>query len=429
IGQNLINTIWVGHLVGENAVGATGVSFPVLFILISFSIGMSMATTILVSQYYGAKDFLGLNKVINNSFSLAMILSLGLSFVAVWLADPLLRLMQTPAENFSMASGYLKVVLGGFPLYFLAFIMIAVLRGLGDTLTPLFFMAVAIGLNTVLDPFFIGGFGPFPLNGLKGAAWATVLSQGVGLATGIIFLNRKKHPGAVHPGKLLLDKGMTALLFKIGGPSIVQQILISTGTLFMTALVNTFGAAATNAFGAVTRIEMIAIMPAVSISTAVAALTGQNMGADKPHQIRSVFRWGLVVITSMTLLISLMAVFLSGPILTLFGLGNDRQVMQIGTGYLQIVGAGYVVFTLGFISNGVINGAGRTLMTMTFSLLSLWVFRIPMAWSLSRTGLGITGLWVGIVLSFFGFSLMSLGYYLSGRWQKKGLAINPDRSG
>jgi putative MATE family efflux protein len=374
-----------------------------------------------VSQYYGAKDFPQLNKVINNSFSLALILSLGLSFVAVWFADPLLRLMQTPVENFSMASGYLKVVLGGFPLYFLAFIMIALLRGMGDTLTPLFFMAVAIGLNTILDPFFIGGFGPFPLFGLKGAAWATVVSQGVGLATGIIYLNRKKHPGALHPGKLLLDRGVTALIFKIGGPSIVQQILISTGALFMTALVNTFGAAATNAFGAVTRVEMIAIMPAVSISMAVAALTGQNMGADKPHQIRAIFRWGLVVITSMTLFISLIAVFLSGPLLTLFGLGNDLQVMKIGTGYLQIVGAGYVIFTLGFVSNGVINGAGRTLMTMTFSLLSLWVFRIPIAWSLSRTALGITGLWVGIVLSFFGFSSLSLGYYLSGRWQKKGV--------
>jgi putative MATE family efflux protein len=418
IGQNLINTIWVGHLVGENAVGAIGVSFPVLFILVGFSIGMSMATTILVSQYYGAKDLPQLNQVIHNSYSLALILSVGLSVVAVASADPILRLMQTPPENFSMASAYLKVVLGGFPLYFVAFIMIAVLRGMGDTLTPLFFMAVAIGLNAVLDPFFIGGFGPFPHFGLKGAAWATVVSQAIGLATGIIYLNRKKHPGAFHPKKLLLSKNMTFNLFRIGLPSIVQQILISTGALLIATLVNTFGAAATNAFGAVTRVEMIAIMPAVSISMAVAALTGQNLGAGKPHRVKAVFRWGIVLISSITLIISLIAVFLSGQILTLFGLGNNAQVMEIGTRYFRIVGTCYVIFTIGFVSNGVINGAGHTLRTMMFSLLSLWVFRIPLAWSLSRTSLGITGLWVGIALSFFGFSAISLGYYLTGRWKK-----------
>jgi MATE family, multidrug efflux pump len=418
IGHNLINTIWVGHLVGENAVGAVGVSFPVLFILVGFSMGMSMATTILVSQYYGAKDLSRLNQVVKNSFSLALILSAVLSVLAVLSADSILRLMQTPPENFSMASSYLKVVLGGFSLYFLSFIMIAVLRGMGDTRTPLIFMAVAIGLNAVLDPFFIGGFGPFPHFGLKGAAWATVVSQAVGLSTGIVYLNRKNHPGAFHPKKLLLNRRMTVMLFKIGLPSIVQQLLISTGALLIATMVNTFGAAATNAFGAVIRVEMFAMMPAISISMAVAALTGQNLGAGKPHRIKAVFRWGLVLISSITLLISLIAVFLSGQILTLFGLGKDARVMEIGINYLHIVGACYLIFTIGFVSNGVINGAGHTLITMLFSLLSLWVFRIPLSWTLSRTELGITGIWVGIALSFFGFSSASLSYYLTGKWKK-----------
>lgn len=419
IGHNLINTIWVGHLVGENAVGAAGVSFPVLFVLFGFAMGMSMATTILVSQNYGAKNMEAVNKVVNNSFSLALIISAGLSVVGVLSADSILRLMQTPSENFSMASSYLKVTLGGFVLFYLAFTMISVLRGMGDSRTPLLFMSVAIGLNAVLDPFFIGGFGPFPHFGLKGAAWATVVSQAIGLATGIIYLNRKNHPGAFHPKKLLLNRPMVVTLFRIGLPSIVQQLLISTGALVIAALVNTFGAAATNAFGAVTRVEMFVIMPAVSISMAVAALTGQNLGADKPHRIKAVFRWGLVMISSITLFISLIAVFLSGTILTLFGLGRDAQVMEIGISYLRIVGSCYIIFTIGFVSNGVINGAGHTLKTMVFSLLSLWVFRIPLAWILSRTGLGITGLWVGIALSFFGFSAISLGYYLTGRWKKR----------
>ncbi len=421
ISQNIINTIWVGHLVGENAVGAVGVSFPVLFILVGFALGMSLATTILVSQYYGAKDLTAVNKVIQNSFSLSLILGAVLSLAAVLAADSLLRLMKTPAENFALASAYLKIILGGFVLFYAAFIVNSVLRGIGDTVTPLMFMAITIGLNALLDPFFIGGFGPFPHFGLTGAAWATVVSQAVGFSAGVVYLNRKKHLGAFNPKKLLLNRSMTGKLFRIGLPSIIQQLLISMGSLLITALVNTFGAAATNAFGAVTRMDMFAIMPAMSISMAVATLTGQNLGAGQPQRVKAVFRWGLLLISSITLVISLIAVFLSTLILTLFGLGNDARVMEIGISYLHIVGACYPIFTLGFISNGVINGAGRTFITMMFTLLSLWAFRIPLAASLSRTGLGITGIWVGIALSFFAFSSASLSYYFTGRWKKKGI--------
>ena len=420
IGQNTINTIWVGHLVGENAVGAVGVSFPVIFILIGFALGMSMATTILVSQHYGAKDLSKVNQVINSSFSLALILGALLSVAAVMSADSILRFMKTPPENFAMASIYLKITLGGFIIFYVAFIINSALRGIGDTMTPLLFMAVAIGLNAILDPFFIGGFGPFPHFGLKGAAWATVVSQTMGFGTAIVYLNRKNHLGAFHPKKLILNRPETIMLFKIGLPSILQQLIVSMGSLLIATLVNTFGAAATNAFGAVTRVDMFAIMPAMSISMAVATLTGQNLGAGKPQRVKKVFQGGLLLISSITLFISLIAFFLSSLILTLFGLGNDARVMEVGINYLKIVGACYVVFSIGFVSNGVINGAGHTLVTMMFSFLSLWVFRIPLAWSLSRTGLGITGIWIGIALSFFGFSAVSLGYYLTGRW-KKGL--------
>ncbi len=421
IGQNIINTIWVGHLVGENAVGAVGVSFPVIFILMGFAMGMSMATTILVSQYYGAKDLTAVEKVIHNSFSLALILGAVLSVVAVAFADSILRIMKTPPENFTIASTYLKITLGGVILFYITFIINSVLRGIGDTVTPFIFMAVAIGLNALLDPFFIGGFGPFPHFGLKGAAWATVVSQAIGFGTGVVYLNRKKHLGAFNPKKLILNRPMTGKLFRIGLPSIVQQLLVSMSSLLITTMVNTFGAAATNAFGAVTRVDMIAIMPAMSISMAVAALTGQNLGAGKPQRIKAVFRWGLLLISSITLVISLIAVFLSGLILTMFGLGNDARVMEIGINYLRIVGACYLIFSIGFVSNGVINGAGHTVITMMFSLLSLWVLRIPLAGILSRTGLGITGIWVGIALSFFGFSSASLSYYLTGRWKKRSL--------
>ena len=233
IGYGLINTIWVGHLVGENAVGAVGVSLPVLYVLFGFAMGMSIATTIVVSQYYGAKDYRMVEKAVGTAFSLSLVIGSVLTISAILSSDLLLRLMATPPENFTMASTYLKINLAGFMLFYLGMLINFTLRGIGDTLTPLVFMSVGLGLNAVLDPFFIGGFGPFPRWGLNGAAYATVVSQATALTVAIIYLNRKNHLIAFHPKKLVLDRHLTFLLFKIGLPSIVQQSLVSIGSLFI----------------------------------------------------------------------------------------------------------------------------------------------------------------------------------------------------
>ena len=196
---------------------------------------------------------------------------------------------------------------------------------------------------------------------------------------------------AFRPSKLNLDGHMTFLLFKIGLPSIVQQSLVSIGSLVVTTLVNSFGSAATNAFGATGRVDMVVFMPALSMSIAVSALTGQNLGAGRPERVKEVFKWGVVMTSSITLFISLVVVILSRLILRMFGLGDDGRVMDIGVGYLRIVGSCYIFLAIMFISNGVINGAGHTMVTMVFTLLSLWLVRVPAAWLLTAPAWGSRG--------------------------------------
>jgi len=418
ISHNIINTIWVGHLVGENAVGAAGVSFPILLIIIGLAIGLTMATTIVISQYYGAKDHVMVKQVVNNSFSLSLIVGATLTIGGIFFSDSLLMLMETPPENFAMASGYLKISLSGSILLFLAFQINSILRGIGDTVTPLMFMAIGIGLNAVLDPFFIGGFGPFPSHGLNGAAFATLLSQAIALGISFIYLNLKDHIVAFNPKRLILDKRITLLIFKIGLPSIVQQSLISIGAMFIVTFVNAYGSAATNAFGAAGRVDMFAFMPAMSMGMAVAALTGQNLGAGRPERVKEIFKWGVIMISSVTIPVSLIVVFLSKLILMMFGLGDDAEVMKIGISYMHIVGSCYIFLAVMFISNGVINGSGHTMVTMIFSLLSLWLIRVPLSLLLSKTGLGINGIWCAVTLSFIVMMMVSLSYYFSGRWKK-----------
>jgi putative MATE family efflux protein len=418
ISYNMVNTIWVGHLVGENAVGAAGVSFPIFIMLIGISMGLSLASTILVSQYYGARNFDMVRRVVNNSFSVAVIVGILLSCGAMLSSDCILRLMDTPEENFILASSYLKISAGGFIFMYMGLLIASILRGIGDTVTPLIFMVIGIGLNAILDPFMIGGFGPFPAMGLKGAAWASVFSQAVAFAASVIYLNRKNHVLAFSPRGLALERDMVISIFRIGVPTIVQQSLVSLGMIFLTSFVNSFGAAAINAFGAVGRVDSFVFMPSMSMSMAVATLTGQNMGAGRTGRVSEIFRWGMIMNSVMILAVSALVVFFSGHLLRMFGLGNDLEVMRIGESYLLIVGSCYIFFALMFISNGVINGAGHTIITMCFTLISLWAVRVPLAWYLMRTPLGIDGIWIAISVSAFMVMVVSVGYYLSGRWKK-----------
>ena len=415
IGYSIVNMMWVGRMVGADAVGATAVTAPLVFIMLALVNGLTLATTILVSQHYGAKDLESVGRVVSNSFALTLIVGIVLTVAGILAADPLLRAMDTPAEIFAMASSYLKITILGFLLTYYGNLVISILRGIGDTMTPLIFQAVGLAVNAILDPLLIIGIGPFPRLGLNGAAWASLIALGVAFLLAMVYLNRKGHVAAVNPRSFRLDWGITRKLLQIGFPSVIQQSLISIGGAFVTTFVNGFGASAIAAYGAATRIDGVAFMPAMSMSMSASALAGQNIGARRLERIREVFWWGVLMTSCITIVISLGAVLFRRPLLGFFV--DDAQVMDIGAGYLLIEGSSYILFAVMFISNGIINGSGHTMMTMVFSLLSLWIFRVPLSALLTRTPLGITGIWIAIVVSYAVTMIVSLSYYFSGRWK------------
>jgi Na+-driven multidrug efflux pump len=165
-----------GNLIGEDAVGAIGVSFPVIFTLIGLSMGISMASTILIAQYYGAKNYRMVERVVGNSFSVALLAGVILSVSGMLLSDFLLRLMDTPPENFAMASSYLKISLAGFILLYVGFLINSILRGIGDAVTPLAFMSIGIGINAVIDPFFYRRIRAFPQSRIE---WGSICEHRV----------------------------------------------------------------------------------------------------------------------------------------------------------------------------------------------------------------------------------------------------------
>ncbi|MFY2556150.1 MATE family efflux transporter [Corallococcus terminator] len=413
---SFINAIWVGRFLGTEALAVVTVSFPVVFVLFSIGMGLTMATSILVSQNYGARRMDELRKVVDSSTVLIYSLGVVLTLLGEWLAPSILTLMDTPKEIHAEAVSYLRIFLLSMPLGFGLFLTRSLLQGVGDSKTPLYFQAGSVLLTTVLDPVLMFGWLGLPKLGLNGTAWATVVSQLLALVTLLIYLRMKDVPVAPRRPRLAHLGPITLKTLRIGVPAAVQQSLVSIGMVFVTGLVNGFGEVATAAFGAASRIDQIAFMPAMTFGMAISTLAGQNLGAGRDDRVQEIFKWGCLLSGGVTLVISAVAVTFPEALLRIFV--TDPAVITPGVTYLHIVGGTYVLFALIFVSNGIINGAGRTLITTAFSLLSLWVVRVPVAYWLSRRMGSVTGVWIAMALSFGVSLVVSMAYYFSGRWRR-----------
>lgn len=413
---SIVNAIWVGNGLGANAVAALTVSFSVYFVLMAIAGGLTLATTILVSQAYGAKNLERVRRVINNSVVLIGAVSIICMVTGYLMASTLLKMMNTPVEVMPMAECYLRLLVWTIPFLFGTFLVASVLRGMGDSKTPLYFQAIAIVLTAVLDPILIFGWLGFPKLGLNGTAYATIVGHIVALVALLYYLKIKKHVAAPDWRHLRIDLATSLLTIKIGVPSMFQQALVSVGMLVVIGLVNNFGSNSTAAYGIVMRIDQLALMPAMTIGMAVSTLAGQNIGARSFDRVRMVFWNGILLSCCLTAVVSIFALVLPGVMLRLFV--NDPAVITIGIHYLRIIALGYLLFAVMFVSNGIINGAGHTLATTMFTLIGLWLVRVPLATYLAGITGQIEGIWWATVVSFAIGMGVSLIYYASGRWRR-----------
>lgn len=413
---SFINAIWVGNYLGVAAMAAVTNTFPVIFVLMAVGNGLTMAANILVAQYYGAGKNDKVKLVVQTSFVLLAglaVICLGLGELAV---GTLLKLMSVPPDVMPLAQPYLHLVLLTLPGMFGFFLLSSLLRGVGDSTTPLKFMAASVITNAILDPLLILGLAGFPKLGLNGTAYASIFCQYSALLALLYYMRRKAHILAPDWKHLKVDWEMAVTTFKVGLPASVQQSLISLGMLFVISFVNGFGEAASAAFGAAMRIDQLAFLPAMAFGMSATTLVGQNIGAGHYDRVKQVFYWGILFCGLITL--GATAVAVTGPQFLIRLFIQEPEVVKIGASYLRIVGSCYVFFAIIFVVNGVINGSGHTLATTAFSLISLWVVRVPLAAYLSERMESVEGVWWAIVASFAASMLVSLAYYMSGRWKR-----------
>ncbi len=409
---NIVDSIIVGNFIGKEALAAVGASFPIIFTLISLVIGFAMGATIIIAQYFGSKQMQKVKLTIDTLYIVLFYASVATTIIGISLTGPILRLIQLPEEIFPQARLYLIIYLSGLVFFFGFNGTSAILRGLGDSKTPLYFLIIATLANIVLDLLFVVVF----KWGIAGVAIATVISQGGAFFTAIIYLNRTHPVMQFSFFKLKFDKEIFWQSVRIGLPSGLQQTFVSLGLLAITWIVNLFGVNVIAAYSIAMRIDSLAALPAMNFSAALSTFVGQNIGANKIERVRA----GLISTLKMTTLISVffsvVAILFSGFLMGLFT--NDQEVIAIGKKYLIIVSSFYIFFSTLFIINGVMRGAGDTLIPMFITLFALWFVRVPVAWLLSRQ-IGETGIWWSIPIGWFIGMTMGIFYYWLGRWKKK----------
>ena len=413
---SIVNAVWVGKGLGETALAAVTVSMPIMFLLIAIGIGITMGTGILVAQFAGAKEWDRLKASVGTSVVMlsglcVILLALGQLF-APWI----LRHLQTPANVYALAVSYMRIFLCSMPFSFGIFLAVAMLRGVGDSKTPLYFQTGSLIGTAVLDPILMFGWLGLPRMGVNGTAVASVTMQGLGVVACYLYLHHKSHIVTPNWRRIGVDWPVLWLILKIGLPSVVQQSLVSLGMLFVTGIISGFGENSIAAFGASMRIDQIAFLPAMTFGAAVSTLVGQNIGANQIGRVKEIFRWGIILCGGITLLMTSVLVTLPHIVLRMFL--SDGPALHIGVHYLRIMGVAYLSFAMWFVANGVINGAGYTFVTTLISLVSLWVARVPLAVYLSHRMHRVEGVFIAMAISAVASMLISQGCYISGFWKK-----------
>ncbi len=411
---NMVDSVIVGNFVGTTALAAVGIAFPVIFLMISLVMGLTMGTTVLVAQYFGAKDEAKVRAAVDTGYITLFWSGLAMSVVGVLSTDAILTALKVPADVFPEASAYLRVIFAGLLTMFGYNAVSAIFRGLGDSRTPLYLLIAASLLNVALDLLFVVAFGW----GVPGVAWATVISQGASFAGGLAYANRKNRLVSLSFKELAFDGEIFRHSLRIGLPTGIQQTMVSLGMMALTRIVNGHGTATIAAFAGASRLDSFASMPAMNLSQALSTFTGQNMGAGKTERVKRGHLSALAVGSAISIAVGA-AVFIFGkPLMGMFT--RDAEVMAIGARYLTIVGATYLLFSTMFINNGVMRGAGDAFIPMINTVLALWVVRIPCAMLFSGPlGMGSDGIWWSVPAGWLMGAVFSTWYYLGGRWKRK----------
>ena len=413
-----LNNVYLGQMLGVQALAAVSSFFPVLFFFIAFNIGLGAGASVLIGQAWGAREVEKARAITGTTLTVGMAFGLLVAVFGGLFTQPMLALLGTPADILQDATLYARIVLIAMPGLFVYLLSTAMLRGVGDTITPLYTLAISTAVGLALTPALIRGWAGLPQMGVASAAAATVVSFTVATLWMGWRLRRLKSPLA--PTRALakhlrIDRKLLLAVLRIGMPTGVQMIVVSISSLVLLSLVNGYGSAATAAYGAVNQVVAYVQFPAVSIAITASILGAQAIGAGRSATLGAIARTGLVMNLLLTGTLVLLGYLFSRALMGVFI--TSPPVIDVAQSLLHISLWSMVVFGMASVLSGVMRASGSVLVPTGIAIACIALVEIPAALLLSQR-FGLNGVWMAYPINFCAMLLLQTAYYRLV-WRKK----------
>ncbi|MBR3601905.1 MAG: MATE family efflux transporter [Lachnospiraceae bacterium] len=414
-----VDSIVVGKYVGDNALAAVGSATPILNLLLVLFVGISMGASIMVAQYFGARQRKELSYTIGNCITLTGVATLIIMIISVIIVRPLLEVLQTPASIIDWCTSYLLILCVGSVGSAYYNILCGVLRGLGDAFSALIYLVVAAGLNIVLDLLFVAQFNM----GVSGVAWATIISQAISAFLCFRKLRKMTEHFDMGFGYLKPIKKYAGKIVSLGLPSGLTQAILSLAMITVQSLTNSFGEMLIAANVIIMRVDGFAMLPNFSFGTAMTTYSGQNIGAKKTDRVLKGAKQGTILAVVTSTVLTVLILMFGKQLMGIFT--ETTELVDLARRMMGIIAAGYIAVAVTQSLSGVMRGAGDTMTPMWISLVSTVGIRVPIAYGLAfitRSPEYPNGrpesVFISLLCSWLLGALITSFFYVKGKWKR-----------
>jgi putative MATE family efflux protein len=408
-----LNNIFLGHMIGVQALAAASSFFPVMLFLISFVMGLGSGSSVLIGQAWGARQPERVRAVAGTTLTVGILGGLVVALFGGSFAHLLLERLNTPPDIMVEATHYARICLFAMPGFFAFLLITAIMRGVGDTVTPLFALIVSTSVGLVTTPALINGWMGLPHLGVASAAVGFVASFAITLLWLIFYLRIKGHalaPNAELMRHMRIDPVILRSVLRIGIPTAMQMVIMSLAEVVLLSLVNGFGSEATAAYGVGNQVLGYVQFPAMSIAIAASVLGAQAIGAGHSEKLGSITRAGILINFAFTGTLLLLCYVFARPLIGLFT--QSPEATHIALNLLRIVLWSALIFGCAAVTSGVMRSSGTVLVPTLLSISAILLVEVPSAWLLSqKLGYGINGVWMAYPITFVTMLILQASYY------------------
>jgi len=415
-----INNVYVGQMLGVSALAAVSSFFPVMFFFIAFIIGLGAGASVLIGQAWGARDAAKAKAVAGTTLTVGVLMGLVIAVFGGAFTTPMLAALGTPPDVLADSTRYARIMLIAMPGVFVFLLATAMLRGVGDTVTPLLTLVISTLIGLVVTPALIRGWGGLPQLGVASGAWASVLSFVVATTWLGFRLRQKKSPLAPDAEffrYLRIQPQLLKAVLRIGVPTGVQMIVVALAEVVLLSMVNSYGSNATAAYGAVNQVVAYVQFPAISIAIAASILGAQAIGAGRADRLGAITQTALMMNLVLTGGLVLLGYLFSRPLMGFFI--TSAPVIEIAQTLLHIMLWSLVIFGMAAATSGVMRASGSVLVPTLISIVCILGVEVPVAWFMSHR-IGLDGIWIAYPVTFGAMLLLQTAYYQLV-WRKKAI--------